>query len=154
MLFRSATPASGVVDQYDPDGRTLVVRFNRAFDPRELRTLRMVPAPTSAGRLSFDTPRQVVWYDVVFDPTVSTYDWLLDGRTVHEPVLITLYTSTADRDLGTISGRLRHGPGRNADDAIVYVLERSPAAEPIPEDVLTFLGRRPLRASLLDPRRG
>lgn len=92
LSVRSATPGNATQYNYDPAGRTFVVRFNREFDPNELTSLGFLPPPLSFDGPHFDTAREIVWRDVVLDAEERKVTLFIDGPNVAEPELVVYFS--------------------------------------------------------------
>jgi len=152
LLLRWTIPENGTQGHYETTGRTLIARFNRDVVPDEVATNLLIPAPISSGGISFDTPRQIEWYDVVLDPDVTTCTWLIDGPDFANPVIVEIHPTTRSDpvDIGKISGAIDVGtPRPHADDALIFIADST--ADPDPGGQLTFFGRRVHRIARVDP---
>lgn len=92
LRLRSATPADSSQYVYDPDGRTLVVRFNRDPQPEDFTSLYFLPAPLSFVGPDYSTSPEIIFHDVVFDSLERRTVLFLDGPNVIEPILMVFFT--------------------------------------------------------------
>ena len=139
LLFRSSVPADSTEGYYEPEGIDLSIRFRRELEEGDLATVQLVPRPLSSGPLvkGHNDGRELFWPDVVLDPTVNTYRWLVDGPDMPEAVLIRFHPATPLQATGRILGELIVGaPWEDASGALVYALYRGQRAYTVASDSL------------------
>lgn len=90
--LRSATPADSSQYMYDPQGRTLVVRFNRDPEPEDITSLFFLPAPLSFRGPDYSTSPEIIFHDVVFDSLERRYCLFMDGPNFVEPIIMVFFT--------------------------------------------------------------
>lgn len=142
LLFRSSVPADSTEGFYEPDGLTLSLTFRREVFEGDVTTSLVVPRPLSAGAQVFgrNSPREWLYEDVVFDPDVNTYRWLVDGPSMLGPLLITFHPGEPTALSGRIPGELKIGaPYQDADGVVVYALRRIRRGGEAPLDSLLGL---------------
>lgn len=139
LLFRSSVPADSAEGFFEPDGITLSITFRRELFDGEIATSLLVPRPVSTGALVLgrNSPRELLWEDVVLDPAVNSYRWLVDGPSMLGPILITFHPADPIASSGRIVGEAKIGPPHaNAGDAVIYALQRAHRAGDAPLDSL------------------
>ena len=139
LLFRSSVPADSAEGYFEPDGITLSITFRRQLFDGEIATSLLVPRPVSAGPLVLgrNSPRELLWEDVILDPAVNSYRWLVDGPSMLGPILITFHPADPIAFTGRIVGEAKIGaPYEDAGDAVIYALQRAHRAGEAPMDSL------------------
>lgn len=123
LWVRTTIPTPGQHPFYDPEGMTLIARFRNDFVPAQVHTNEIVPRPLSRGRVSFDVHRELQIHDVVFDPAVAEYSWLIDGPDAVQAVLVTFHPARRAFETGFVQAFVRReGSLEKAVDALVFVL--------------------------------
>lgn len=139
LLFRSSVPADSAEGYYELDGIVLSITFRRELFDGDITTSLLVPRPVSAGPLVLgrNSPRELLWEDVVLDPAVNSYRWLVDGPSMLGPILITFHPADPIAFTGRIVGEAKIGPPfEDAGDAVIYALQRAYRPGEAPMDSL------------------
>ena len=134
-------PADSAQGIDDPAGFDFVARFRRNVARDEITTLQFAPRPVSRGPVELVSGRELVVYDVVLDPGIPTYDWLIDGPDFLEPVTARVFTAEESRDVGLILGAVELAPRVPHEEAVtVFLLAQSIPDSLVPDTVDRMLG--------------
>lgn len=142
LRLRSSYPGDGATGLADSDAFTVIARFRSDFRPEQITLSTFYPAPPSRGATRFDVARELQIDDVVFDPAVPVYRWLLHGPDFLQPEVVTFYPRSDVEALGYMQARVtRNGSQEAVEGAMLFVLGPVPEDDDLPEGTEWRLGR-------------
>lgn len=150
--LRSTYPDDGATGLADDEGIDLVARFRQPITAERLTTTRIIPTPVSVGGESFEVENEYVVEDVVLDPAVATYYWLIHGSDFVEPVVVRLHPVGQNRLSGYVSARITmNQPGQDVEGTILFVLAYDVPPELLPPTEETLFGLPIFAIHHIDP---